>query len=397
MGLAEQYEENEQYEQAYEEYKKDLERRPNDMATMERLGHLAMLLNKKEDAAGYYAMILERDMTNTLCYEQLMDIYVDTDRYKYYVYRGNLHSVEHKLEQAVTDFKKALMHTDKEEEIVITRFTLGNLYSQLGDTNKAIDEFLKTLEYDAKNETVYIKLADLYVKEDMLPSAIDTLERAKQYFDNDLINETLAQFYLKDNQPKKAKELTKDELFKIKCMLAAGETDDAITKLNESANKYQNNAEFFALKAQYYFEKGEYNQALECVEKYSLLFQNSPLTYQMRALIYENTGDEYNEHLNWGKYNLVRGNKDIAVNEFLQAFQIKDDILSVEGDELITGKPVGNDREKNKCTYVTKFGLEESKNILDKITKEAVEIVSSYGEKGEFLKQLAIYIKERNK
>ena len=79
------------------------------------------------------------------------------------------------------------------------------------------------------------------------------------------------------------------------------------------------------------------------------------------------------------------------------AFQIKDDILSEEGNELITGKPVGNDKEKNKCTYVTKFGLQEAKNILEKITKQAVEIVEQYGKNGEFLKQLAIYIKERNK
>ncbi|MBR0427003.1 MAG: polyprenyl synthetase family protein [Clostridia bacterium] len=79
------------------------------------------------------------------------------------------------------------------------------------------------------------------------------------------------------------------------------------------------------------------------------------------------------------------------------AFQIKDDILSEEGDELITGKPVGNDREKNKCTYVTKYGLQEAKDILEKIISEAVAITEKHGEKGEFLKQLAIYIKERNK
>lgn len=79
------------------------------------------------------------------------------------------------------------------------------------------------------------------------------------------------------------------------------------------------------------------------------------------------------------------------------AFQIKDDILSEEGDELVTGKPVGNDREKNKCTYVTKFGLQKSKDILEKIISEAVAITEKHGEKGEFLKQLAIYIKERNK
>ena len=79
------------------------------------------------------------------------------------------------------------------------------------------------------------------------------------------------------------------------------------------------------------------------------------------------------------------------------AFQIKDDILSVEGNELITGKPVGNDEEKGKCTYVTKYGLNEAKNILEKITLEAIDIASKHGEKGEFLKNLALYIKDRNK
>lgn len=79
------------------------------------------------------------------------------------------------------------------------------------------------------------------------------------------------------------------------------------------------------------------------------------------------------------------------------AFQIKDDILSVEGNELITGKPVGNDEEKGKCTYVSKYGLEKAKFILDDITNEAIKITDTFGEKAEFLKGLAKYIKERNK
>lgn len=79
------------------------------------------------------------------------------------------------------------------------------------------------------------------------------------------------------------------------------------------------------------------------------------------------------------------------------AFQIKDDILSEEGNEEILGKPVGNDKESQKCTYVSKYGLDGAKEILDKITKEAVEELSEYGEKAEFLKELALYIKNRNK
>ena len=79
------------------------------------------------------------------------------------------------------------------------------------------------------------------------------------------------------------------------------------------------------------------------------------------------------------------------------AFQIKDDILSEEGNPEITGKPVGNDKELNKCTYVSYYGLEGAKEELNKITKESIEELDKYGEKAEFLRQLAIYIKERNK
>lgn len=79
------------------------------------------------------------------------------------------------------------------------------------------------------------------------------------------------------------------------------------------------------------------------------------------------------------------------------AFQIKDDILSEEGNEEILGKPVGNDKILGKCTYVSKYGIDEAKDILDKITKEAIDELSLYGEKAKFLIELAEYIKNRNK
>ena len=79
------------------------------------------------------------------------------------------------------------------------------------------------------------------------------------------------------------------------------------------------------------------------------------------------------------------------------AFQIKDDILSEEGNEEVLGKPVGNDKKLEKCTYVSKYGLDGAKEILGKITKEAINEISMYGEKAEFLKQLALYIKNREK
>ena len=79
------------------------------------------------------------------------------------------------------------------------------------------------------------------------------------------------------------------------------------------------------------------------------------------------------------------------------AFQIKDDILSEEGDEKILGKPVGNDKKRKKCTYVSKYGLQESKRRLEKITQEAIKSLDKFGEKAEFLRELALYIQNRNK
>lgn len=79
------------------------------------------------------------------------------------------------------------------------------------------------------------------------------------------------------------------------------------------------------------------------------------------------------------------------------AFQIKDDILSEEGNEKIIGKPVGNDKKMGKCTYVSKYGLDGAKEILNNITKDAMKCINGYGDKGEFLKELALYIANRNK
>ena len=79
------------------------------------------------------------------------------------------------------------------------------------------------------------------------------------------------------------------------------------------------------------------------------------------------------------------------------AFQIKDDILSEIGDEKITGKPVGNDRKKGKCTYISEYGLEKAKEILHQITNEAICELDEFGEKAEFLVSLARYIETRSK
>ncbi len=77
------------------------------------------------------------------------------------------------------------------------------------------------------------------------------------------------------------------------------------------------------------------------------------------------------------------------------AFQIIDDILDVIGDEANLGKPIGSDVQQNKKTYVTLVGLEKSKNTASELTEQALMILENF-ENNEFLKQLTLYLLERN-
>ncbi|MCX8129031.1 MAG: polyprenyl synthetase family protein [Clostridia bacterium] len=78
------------------------------------------------------------------------------------------------------------------------------------------------------------------------------------------------------------------------------------------------------------------------------------------------------------------------------AFQIKDDILDVEGDFNAMGKEAGSDMQNQKSTFITIYGLDESKRMLQRITDEAIESISIFGEKAIYLKQLAKYLISRN-
>ena len=388
MSLAEQYEENEQYTQAYEEYKKLYERNPKDLSVLERLGHLSMLLDNKEEAAEYYSKILDADATNILAYEQLMDIYVTTDRYKYYIYRGNLHTVDHKIEHAINDYRKAVNCAQTDEDTANARFVLATLLEQAGNNLKAIDEYLKVIDYENTHEEVYTKLSNLYLKENALPSAIEVLERArKSGFDTTNIKETLADLYIKNGNSEKAFEVTSDELTKVRCLLDMDKKSEAYEKLKQMENQYSHIAQYHSLKAQYFYMNGEYDKALNNVDEFDKAEKNSPLTYQMRALIFEGKNDDYNAHLNWGKYNLVRGNKDIAINEFLNTYHLKDDDLNLL-NTLAVLLEENNDRNHAMEFYERISKLDESdKKALEKLS-DFRESIGDYNMQAEYLLKL---------
>lgn len=77
------------------------------------------------------------------------------------------------------------------------------------------------------------------------------------------------------------------------------------------------------------------------------------------------------------------------------AFQILDDILDVTSTTEELGKPVHSDEKNEKTTYVTLYGIEQSKKIAAKLSAEAEEIWMQMGDSCAFLQELTAYLLHR--
>ncbi len=90
-----------------------------------------------------------------------------------------------------------------------------------------------------------------------------------------------------------------------------------------------------------------------------------------------------------------------AVRRYAQklglAFQVRDDMLDVEGDEATLGKPVGSDRANEKTTFVSLLGMDACRELVEKLTGEAVEALAPFGEAAGFLQWLARSLAERER
>lgn len=74
------------------------------------------------------------------------------------------------------------------------------------------------------------------------------------------------------------------------------------------------------------------------------------------------------------------------------AFQIIDDILDIEGDPDMLGKPVGSDSKNRKATYPGVVGLEQSRQAAGKLIDEAIEIVTGAVPQPDNFVQIARFI-----
>lgn len=70
------------------------------------------------------------------------------------------------------------------------------------------------------------------------------------------------------------------------------------------------------------------------------------------------------------------------------AFQIRDDILDATKTTEEIGKPAGSDQESNKSTYVSLYGLEDSKKKLLNALEYAKGSINDYYDNAEFFVKL---------
>jgi geranylgeranyl pyrophosphate synthase len=77
------------------------------------------------------------------------------------------------------------------------------------------------------------------------------------------------------------------------------------------------------------------------------------------------------------------------------AFQIRDDVLDIEGETTVIGKPAGSDAGLRKATYPGQFGLEPARRRCDALLVRALAELDPLKANADALRWLARYIVER--
>ena len=80
------------------------------------------------------------------------------------------------------------------------------------------------------------------------------------------------------------------------------------------------------------------------------------------------------------------------------AFQIKDDILDIIGNEEVVGKPVFSDKNNKKITYVNLIGIKNCEKKVNELSTEAINILnSSFSDNNrDFIIGLTKFLLDRN-
>lgn len=276
-----------------------------------------------EKAKEIYETILKETPNDEAALSALMDIYQDTDRLRYYIVRANYNIVNGKLEYGITDCKKAL---NVDASNIEAREKLARLYKITNKPLKAIDEFSKIIEIDEMQIGAYIELIDLYTKEKALESAINVAKKGNEVFgDKANFNDIEAKLYFDLGDYESALNVVSDETLKVKILLQDEKNDEAkaiLDKLNPSIMEKEKKALYYLLMAQYSYNTKNFDEAFRFIDEYTKILGPNPIGFQMRALCFEEKGDDFMASYNYAYMNKAMGKFDEALVEFNNAYTL---------------------------------------------------------------------------
>ena len=299
----------------------------SNMTQLEKMHQTAAELYENKDldtALKIYEEIIKVIPNDEIALSCIMDIYLEKDdKFNYYLARANVNIAQNKLEYAINDTKKAL---NIDIDNINARRKLARLYKVDNKSLKAIDEFIKLLELSPKELDAYFELVELYMKEGAIESAISIAKKGLDEFNNNAdIKNMLAQLYFKANDFKAALEVVEDDFLRTKILLQDEQNEKANEYLQKFDIKKLNDIEkksYHILKAQYLYNTKQFEEALKEIDEYTKLASPDAVSFQMKALIYEELNDEFMAHLNWGFCFKLQGKFDDAIVEFNHAYQV---------------------------------------------------------------------------
>lgn len=79
------------------------------------------------------------------------------------------------------------------------------------------------------------------------------------------------------------------------------------------------------------------------------------------------------------------------------AFQIVDDILDAEGDEVLVGKKLGKDGAAGKETFLSLLGIDRAREQARMLVDQAIAHLHAYGPEADLLRDVARFTLERDR
>lgn len=130
---------NEQFEEAYKVLTAAYDEGKKNAEFLEKIALAAQTVDKKDDAVKYWEELIEISPASLVAYTELQDVYNETNRYKYYMTRAKVKTLNGQVAQAISDYKKATDNTHDKDEKIQASVLMAKAYEYVGKPLNAID------------------------------------------------------------------------------------------------------------------------------------------------------------------------------------------------------------------------------------------------------------------